>query len=301
MRSILYRAVIVASLVLPVSSLALCGQSSSVPPLWSLPQSHYVEYLENTSIDWTSGIIYAVGASELGAAVEARAVVSAYENAREAILAAIRGMNATSTASVDDLLGRRDSALLELQRLASDPYVLAQCVRYEETPTTFVMLGLDLRISRVLPLLVEGIGVGELRGGLPKPTPPPTEASAEWLSSIRHPTGLIIDARKFPLTPALCPAIYAEDGRLVFDVRHARRLWFIQHCCITYMSDLDAAKAHRLVGVNPKTVEAVSASRTSNCDIIVSDDDADRLIFLRERLPFFAECRLIIVCRSVKE
>jgi len=139
----------------------------------------------------------------------------------------------------------------------------------------------------------------KLQAGLPGPTPLPAAASAKWLSSIRHPTGLIIDARKVPLRPALCPAIFAEDGRLVFEVQHAQRLWFMQHGGVTYMSDLDAAKAENLLGVNPMIVEAVSVQGPNGCDIIVSDDDADRLIFLRERLPFFAECRLIIVCRPI--
>ncbi len=299
MRSVLWTALTVAWLVLPPSSLALSGQPDPAPPFWPLTPSHCVEYRQNASIDWTSHVIYAVGSSEVEGGDEAQATVRAYGNARQAILAAIQEMNATSTATVEAQLSRRASALLELQRLASDPCVLAQCVRYREAPSASVLLGLDLRSSRVLPRLVEGIGVGELQVGLPKPTPPPPDASAEWLSSIRHPTGLIVDARKVALSPALCPAIYAEDGRLVFDVQHARRLWFMQHGGITYMSDLDAAKACRLIGVNPKTVEAVSASKPTGCDIIVSDDDADRLIFLRERLPFFAECRLIIVCRPV--
>jgi len=299
MRSMLCTALITAWLVLGPSPWAVCGESSPAPPFWPLPPSHCVEYLEDASIDWTSHIVYALGSSEVEAEDDAQATVRAYENARQAILAAIQGMNATSTATVEVQLSRRASALIELQRLASDPRVLAQCVQYGHAPSASALLGLDLRSSHILPLLVEGIGVGELQSGLPKPTPPPPEASAEWLSSIRHPTGLIIDARSVRAEPALCPTIYSEDERLVFDVRHARRIWFMQHGGLLYMSDLDAAKSCSLVGVNPKIVEAVSVSSPNSCDLIVSDDDAERLLFLRERLPFFAECRLIIVCRDV--
>jgi len=299
MRSTLCTAFIIASLVLPPSPLALFGQSDPPPPFWPLPPSRYVEYRQNASIDWTSHIIYAVGSSVVECGDEAQATVRAYANAREAILTAIQETNVTSTATAESLLGRRTSALLELQRLAADPCLLAECVQYGHVPSASVLLGLDMKSCQILPLLVEGIGLGELQRGLPKPTPPPPDVSAEWLSSIRHPTGLVIDARKVPLNPSLCPAIYAENGRLVFDVQHARRLWFTQHGGVAYMSDLEAARADPLVGVNPKTVQAISVSQPSGCDIIVSDDDGDRLIFLRERLPFFAECRLIIACRPI--
>jgi len=266
---------------------------------WPLPPSHLVEHQRNASIDWTSHIVYSASSCELESGDEDHAIVRAYESAREQLIAALHGINITSTDTAGELLGRRAAALLELQRLASDPVLLAQSVRYGDAPMASILVGLDLKSSRILPLLVEGIGVGELQAGLPRPTPLPAAASAEWLSSIRHPTGLIIDARKVPLSPALCPAILAEDGRLVYDVRHAQRLWFMQHGGVTYMSDLDAAKADNLMGVNPKIVEALSVARSNGCDIIVSDDDADRLIFLRERLPFFAECRLIIVCQPI--
>lgn len=300
MRSMLCAALLAASLLLPPLTLGRSSQPAPAPFYWPLPSSHLVGHLENASIDWTSHILYAAASCELSSGDEDQAFVRAYESTRKQLIAILHGVNVTSTAAVKELLGSRTEAPLELQRLASDPMVLAQCVLYGETPTASVLLCLDLKSDGILPLLVAGIGVGELQASLPRPTPMPAAASAEWLSSIRHPTGLIIDARKVALRPALCPAILAEDGRLVFNIRHAQRLWFMQHGGVTYMSDLDAAKADNLMGVNPKIVEAVSVQGPNGCDIIVSDDDADRLIFLRERLPFFAECRLIVVCTPIK-
>ena len=160
------------------------------------------------------------------------------------------------------------------------------------------MLALNLSESGAVPLLVEGMDIGQYQSSLPKPTPPQTDANAKLLAEIRQPTGLIIDARNVCASQAILPAIYAEDGRLVFGRRFARRLRFMQHGLCSYVSDLETAGRDGKLGVNPKVVEAASASGPCGCDLIVSDDDADRLIFLRTRLPFFSECRLTIVCSS---
>jgi len=272
-------------------------QASSVPPLLPVSSTHFVERLDLVSIDWTSGLIYALGRCELTDMDEAQAAALARQNAADALVAALLDIRVSAAERVSDLMALRGAPALRLSQLASSTSVLWECVQYGKTPSACVFLGLDVKGFPILPLLVEGVGVGDRQSGLVMPTPVPADASAEWLSAIRHPTGLIIDASRVSLKPALCPAIFAQDGRLVFDVRYARRLSFMQNGGITYMSGTDAARISPLVGQNPKIVEAISAAGHLACDVVISNDDADRLIFLRGRLPFLAECRIIIVSK----
>ncbi len=277
---------------------ALYCQASSIPPLLPVSSTHFVERLDLASIDWTSGLIYALGRCELTDTNEAQAAAKARQNATDAIVAALLDIRVSAAERVSDLMALRGAPAIRVSQLASSrPSVLWECVQYGKTPSACVFLGLDVKGSPILPLLVEGVGVGERQSGLVMPTPIPADARAEWLSAIRHPTGLIIDASQVSLKPALCPAIFAQDGRLVFDVRYARRLSFMQNGGITYMSEPAAARTSPLVGQNPKIVEAIAAAGHLACDVVISNDDADRLIFLRERLPFLAECRIIIVSK----
>jgi len=272
-------------------------QASSVPPFLCVPSTHFIENLDAASIDWTSGTIYAFGRCELAGMDESLAAATARQNAADAIIAGLLDIRLSAAERVSDLITLRGAPASQLPQLAWSPSVLSECVQYDKTPSVHVLLGLEVKSSPILPLLVERVGVSELQSALALPTPTPAPATTQWLSAIRHPTGLIIDASAVPLKPALCPAIYAQDGRLVFDVRYARRLSFMQSGGITYMSDIDAARASPLVGQNPKTVEAVAAAGHLACDVVISNDDADRFIFLRRRLPFLSKCRIIIVLK----
>ncbi|MBN1594093.1 MAG: hypothetical protein JW941_12690 [Candidatus Coatesbacteria bacterium] len=291
------------ALIAALSLLSLClvypqvlsAETDQLRLLIPLPRSHFIEQTDRAIIDWTSHIVYAVGSSEARSWDETTTLVRSYEVARQAIFDVLERFQVAHGMAAGDYLGTFAGGLLELQGMAADPLILAEFESYENRPVTSVLLGLDLRKCRVLPLLVEGGGLGESQTDLARPTPIPPKSSAEWLSEIRHPTGLIIDARNLDLKPALCPSIYAEDGRLVFDLEYARRAWFFQRGGICYMSDIDAANSEEFIGVNPKIVKAILVHRQNESDLVVSDDDADRLIFLRQRLTFFAECRVIVV------
>lgn len=287
-----------ACVFLTLSLAAHCEGASLGSLAMDLPASHHLERQDQTVMDWTTLTLYAAGYCDTDMASESLMLTAAYEDAAEQMLEALLNINITATMTVEESLAERPSLAFELHYEVLKAQVLTQCACPRDRPTAAVLLALDFSGSGLLPLLVQGRGVGLLRAHLPTPTPPPAEASAEWLAAIRHPTGVIVDASDLSPASALCPTIYADDGRLVFDQRCAGRVWFMQQGGVTYVSDLPSALASTKIGVNPYVARAVALSPQGGCDLILSEDDSDRLIFLRDRLPFFLECKVLIVAGS---
>lgn len=114
-------------------------------------------------------------------------------------------------------------------------------------------------------------------------------------------TGLVVDARKTDVVPAMCFDIVDESGREVYGSAHVSRELVVQHGMCGYATDLSAAGQMGRTGNNPLTVRALGAVDGSRTDIVISNTDASRLRSRAENLFFLRECRVMVVCDPLPE
>ena len=89
----------------------------------------------------------------------------------------------------------------------------------------------------------------------PLPPAPPENFPASKLKW----DGLVIDARRVPLKPALLPVVYNEGGTIVYSRNNVNDETTIQAGITGYARDLDAAKRHFRVAQDPLVVVAKQA------------------------------------------
>ena len=105
-------------------------------------------------------------------------------------------------------------------------------------------------------------------------------------------TGLVINARGSGLVRTFCPAIYDTNGRAVYGVYNVDKKYAIDYGVVGYAkgdegwSKVNAGSSR--AGANPLVINIVSVrERTVNkCDVVISVEDADRLLAENQRSHF---------------
>jgi len=108
-------------------------------------------------------------------------------------------------------------------------------------------------------------------------------------------TGLIVDARGLGARPALAPRILNEKGEEVYGSSYVSREWAIKWGMAGYEKDVDAATANDRVTDQPLIAKGLRAEGPNRADIVISDQDAEKLHSMKENLSFLEKCRVIIV------
>ena len=113
-------------------------------------------------------------------------------------------------------------------------------------------------------------------------------------------TGLIINAQGMDLSPTYAPVIYDVNGRAVYGVKNVDPDYAIIHGIVEYTTDTNMAQAanggNSRAGSNPLIIKAVSvkARLASKCDVVVSVDDANRILAENERSTFLEKYAVIL-------
>ncbi|MBR3622303.1 MAG: LPP20 family lipoprotein [Selenomonadaceae bacterium] len=125
---------------------------------------------------------------------------------------------------------------------------------------------------------------------------PPSDSLVEFpkprLTNIEIPagyTGLVVDCKNLSLKEAITPAIKAADGREIYAYKNIGYSKTLEKGLVKYSKEADASR----VGDKPLTVKAVSVS--GGCDIIVSNEDADRILAANQKGNFLSSCAICLV------
>jgi hypothetical protein len=108
-------------------------------------------------------------------------------------------------------------------------------------------------------------------------------------------TGLIVDARKLKLNPALAPRILDENGKEVYGTSFVSREYALERGITGYTKNLDSAKKNDRVADNPLIVKGINSYGQAKTDVIISNSDASRLKNASEHLEFLKKCRVLVV------
>lgn len=114
----------------------------------------------------------------------------------------------------------------------------------------------------------------------------------------RIPSGLIIDARGLGVKPAISPAIYASDGRLLYGAQTVGARAGIENGLANYPDDIGRAMKSPRTGNKPLVVKALKRGPKLATDIVVSNADALLISMADETAGILQECRVSIVTGS---
>lgn len=114
-------------------------------------------------------------------------------------------------------------------------------------------------------------------------------------------TGLIVDARGASLSPAMAPRIFDDAGQEVYGASFVSREYAVQSGVCAYLVDLESARSNRRVGSRPLVARGLRATGKNQCDLVISNADAEKLHRSSEHLEFLKQARVIVVVDPEKK
>jgi len=108
-------------------------------------------------------------------------------------------------------------------------------------------------------------------------------------------TGLIVDTTGLNVNPALSPRIINENGREIFSASYAERSIMLSEGLVGYSSNVSFAEVDSRVADDPLVVNALRRSGTQGTDIVISREDAAKILAKGSNLSWLKECRVIII------
>lgn len=104
-------------------------------------------------------------------------------------------------------------------------------------------------------------------------------------------TGLIIDCRGLNLSTAIAPVIKSADGTEIYAYKNIGYQTAVDKGMVAYSTSVDSGVER--AGAAPLTVKAVDVS--GNCDVVVSADDADKILTANKSAHFLNDCAVVLV------
>jgi hypothetical protein len=108
-------------------------------------------------------------------------------------------------------------------------------------------------------------------------------------------TGLIIDARKLGLRPALVPKILNEKGELVYSSQSVGQQDIVRMGLVGYAKDVNAAARNQRVTADPVVVNGLNATGEKKTDVVISNRDAQVVLTTAPYTGYLKNGRVMVV------
>lgn len=125
------------------------------------------------------------------------------------------------------------------------------------------------------------------------PTPPAVEEKLD-LKKLDY-TGLIVDARKLGLRPALIPKVLNEKGELVYSQANVEQKELVQMGLVGYAKDVNAAAKNQRVTAEPVVITGLGATGEKKTDVIISNRDAQVVLTTAPYTGYLKNGRVMLV------
>ncbi|MFP4167978.1 MAG: LPP20 family lipoprotein [Desulfonatronovibrionaceae bacterium] len=271
----------------------------------------YIQKMDKGEINWQSGLARATG---IGAPPEnatnmaqarAMALRAATVVARRNLLEVVKGVHIDSTTTVENYMVRNDLIVSKVRGFLQNSQILN--TRYMSDGSVEVEVGIGLRGGFANVLIPEETQFSEQA---PKPNttePEPIQVKPDMQDQGQEDsqlgieakdtayTGLVVDASSLDARPAMSPKILDEDGAEVYGSAMVSREYAIQQGMAGYAKDMDKARSNPRVANNPYQVEAVGTEGKANTNVVLSNEQANRLRSMADNVNFLEKCRVMIV------
>jgi hypothetical protein len=202
-------------------------------------------------------------------------------DAQRNFLEVTKGAYVTSTTTVEGLITTGDVIQSHVEGLVQNYSVVD--TSYWEDGTIEVTLNFDMSGSFLNEVLPKTMGIGT----------PPSYSVPSGGGGVY--TGLIVDARGLGVRPALAPKILDTQNKEVYGSSYVSREYAIQQGIVGYDKDPVKAQTNDRVAPSPLFVKGIQVVGPNKTDVVISDQDAARLLALSENLNFMRCCRVIIL------
>ncbi len=153
-------------------------------------------------------------------------------------------------------------------------------------------------ISRVLLPMAEKaptLNYGETTATNPTAEATTISANATSTPTSGGVTGIIIDGTGLGLRPAMSPRVLDQSGNVIYGPGNYSREYATLNGVVGYTKTADQAKSDARVQGNPLILRGASASGSSQTDIIISNEDAARMIRTDRSAGLLKDCRIIFI------
>ena len=104
-------------------------------------------------------------------------------------------------------------------------------------------------------------------------------------------TGLIIECGGQEISTAVLPKIQSASGKDVYAFKYLERNIVVGRGMVNYSDGANSGTQR--AGNNPLTVQAMFIQ--GGCDVVVSDDDADKILAANQKSNFLKNCMVVFV------
>jgi hypothetical protein len=241
------------------------------------------------AINWQDQIIRATGIGAPNpdhplAAQRAGALEAAKRVALRNILEVVKGMALNSETTVENAMITSDVINTKVQGVVRDFKVVDQRYMSDGSVEVDVEIPLSGILSDVLLPSQQGM---PLAPGQAYPLGISVQSGVF--------TGLIIDATGVALRPAMAPKILDEQGNEVYGTGYVSRDYAVQIGVVGYEKDVNRARQNERVTDNPLVVRAIKTSGTNNCDVVISNADAQKVLAAAKNLNFMEQCKVMFI------
>lgn len=276
--------ILIAVLLLLVPAAGICQEEGEL-----------LENVGNGSINWTSGIIRAVGVGappeNYYGKPEARpmALRAAKMDAYRNILEVIQGVRIQSSTTVKNFMMSDDSISAQVNGMVRGAQVAKQ--EYMSDGTVEVTLEMNLNGGFAQLVLPEDIKqVEPIQGSTASSSTQTNKKDA----AVTY-TGLVVDARGLDAKPAMSPRVLDENGQEVYGAAFVSREYAVQQGMSGYSKNIAAATENQRVTETPLIVKAIKTEGPGKTDFVINNTEASNLRGAPENLSFLKQCRVIIV------
>jgi hypothetical protein len=260
-----------------------------------------IEFRDNSTIDWTRGVITARGIGDpttysyykKSKEQRRQTTAEAINKARHNLLETIVGLRINTENRVIDIVENYPPVMYQLKEMTYQAPEIENLRRYLFDGTVEVWAQMKLNggfTQLILPPEIRQIeSIKQVRPGKNSKQPGTSSRSSQIY------TGMVVDARGLKAIPVFAPRILDENLDEVFGPTYASREFAVQKGVARYTTNIRQAEFDLRVSDNPIVVKALKTIWPRRCDFIISNSDADKLRSASEHLLFLRECKVIIV------
>ncbi len=284
--------------------LLLCAGLLLVPRIGlAEPGIELVESFPSGSVNWSKGVLVARGTFTPERSATP-AEVNPEHNIAMAQQQAVRNTLRTLQAVRLDS-GRRIAQLMaadaQIDARVREMAAAARVIEIQPLTIGAVRVAVQLELLGGFAQLVLPSDIKQVESIIQMPAPGRGTPAGTRPSALPVPpaadgfSGLIVDARGIGAKPALVPLLLDENGKVVYGPAFISREFAVQHGVCEYERSLEVAARRERVASHPLTIKGLRTLQGRECDIVISNVDADRLRDASANLGFLKQCRVIIV------
>jgi hypothetical protein len=246
---------------------------------------NYIQSFELGRVDWTNGMVEVSATGRPPAHAHSRAQgralaeTEAKSLARNHLIGLLNSIRIDSKSTVKKALDQQGARDELVAAVLKDSYTVENSVLADGA----VRVTMAIQLNRSLADLV-----------LPKTivTIQSVEQSEKKEEKF---TGLIIDCRGIPVTPAMVPMIVDEDGQVVYGTAYVSRNYALEEGVAAYAGGMAGARDNPRVGPNPLILKGLRPVKARCSDIVISNADAGKIKGAGSNINFLHRGRVLFV------